>query len=103
MQLIIEISNVCRLDALRDSVTNELIDDATVTLTIYDGSGTPILGTIWPVSMPNKGSGIYETTLDHRLILDRGRRYRGVVTAIDPTDRKAVWELELLAQAQKVI
>ena len=102
MQLVINSSNVCRLDSLRDSDTNELIDDATVTLTIYDSEGDPILGTIWPVSMPNKGDGVYQVTLDHRLILERGRNYRGVVTAVDPTDRQAVWELELKASADKV-
>jgi hypothetical protein len=102
MQLVIDNSNVCRLDSLRDNDTGELIDNANVSVTIYDGSNVPILGTIWPVNMPNKGNGVYEATLDHRLILDRGRRYRGVVTAIDTQDRKAVWELELLAQANKV-
>jgi hypothetical protein len=52
--------------------------------------------------MANRGDGLYRVTLDHRLVLDRGRRYRGVITATDSEDRKATWELELTAQAQKV-
>ena len=102
MQLLIDSNNVCELYNLRNNVDNTLVNDATVNLTIYDGTNTPIGGAIWPADMANRGAGRYRVTLEKTLILDRGRPYYGVITATDPDGRQGQWELQLTAEPRKV-
>jgi hypothetical protein len=97
MNLYIDNDTLAELYDLRDEVTGALITDATVTVTLFDGSGEEVLGAVWPVTMPHVENGIYRAVIPAGLDLDRGRRYQAVMSTSG-----ASWELELTAQAQKV-
>jgi hypothetical protein len=102
MRLIIDNSNVCSLYNLRNTESGETVIDATVELTIYDSDGTPVGGGIWPQAMRHISNGHYRVTLEDTLTLLAGRSYRGVVTAVASQGNKGQWELQLLAEPQKV-
>lgn len=102
MRLVIDNNNVVELYNLKNNVTGEFVDDADVSVTIYDGNMVPVGGGIWPQSMDNRGPGRYRITLEERLILERGRKYVGVVTALDTEGRQGRWEMQLTAEPNKV-
>ena len=102
MQIYLNNNNVVELYNLRNNVDDTLIDDATVNLTIYDSSEVPVGGGIWPAAMDNRAPGRYRVTLEETLLFERGRKYVGVITAKDTEGRQGEWEVELMAQANKV-
>ena len=102
MRLLMDNTNVCSLYSLRNTLDDAVVADADVELTIHDSSGTPVGGGIWPQVMRHISDGHYRVTLEHRLILSRGRNYYGTVTATDTEGRQGQWERQLVAEPQKV-
>lgn len=102
MRLVIDNNNVVELYNLKNNVSGEFIDDADVKLTIYDSNMDPVGGGIWPQNMDNRGTGQYRVTLEETLVLERGSRYTGVVTAKDTEGRQGRWEMQFVAEPNKV-
>ena len=102
MRLLMNNSSVCSLYNLKNTADDTVVTDADVSLTIYDSNGDPVGGGIWPQTMRHIANGHYRVTLEHRLILKSGRSYNGVVTAVDTEGRQGQWDLQLLAEPQKV-
>jgi hypothetical protein len=101
-RLVIDNNNVVELQRLRNSISGGPITDATVSLTVYDGAGVPVVGQIWPASMQHVSDGYYRTTLDSSLILRRGGTYYGIITADGSGGERGKWELQIKAEAGKV-
>ena len=102
-QLTIGDNNVVEVQRLRNEVTGETVTDANVELTIYDRSGNPVAGQVWPEIMGHVADGLYRGTLDSTLELSQGGHYRGVVTAIDTGGRKKTWHIVFKAYHDKVM
>jgi hypothetical protein len=77
-------TNYVTVASLRSSVDNEIINDATVTLTVYDNFNTPISGEIWPVTLNYvlDSKGKYETLLSADLPWCVGASYVYEIIAV---------------------
>ena len=70
--------------ALKDDVTGEFLNDATVTVTLTDATtGEEVDGATWPVNMNylDDSNGVFRCSLTHELELLAGRQYNAVVVA----------------------
>ena len=100
MRLLINSTNVAEINNLR--VLGEPKDGATVTVTVYDRNNNPVPGEAWPVQLINIAPAQYRGTLGAGLVLERGRPYRAVFTASLANTTEKSWEVECVAQADKV-
>lgn len=59
-------NNIIELDALRNGITGDYINDATVTVTIVDPDDNELTGQSWPTTMDyvNGSNGKYRALLD---------------------------------------
>lgn len=82
MQLAINSNNVVEVYNLTNTVTGAYVDDANVTVTVRDmQTNEPIGGAVWPVDLPNVGSGRYREVLDSFIELDKNKQYILDITA----------------------
>lgn len=85
--------NFLEVSALKNSATDEFINDATVTVTLTDSAGSQVAGETWPlaVSYINASDGVYRATLRDTLTLTAGQLYRATVTADAGAGLLATW------------
>lgn len=82
MHLALNSNNIVELYDLINSVTGAYVDDANVSVTVRDMQTTiPVGGVIWPVDMPNVGSGRYRVVLDSFIELNKNKQYLLDITA----------------------
>lgn len=74
---------VVELRALKNAVTDEYVNDATVTVTIKDILGSAVTGLTFPITLTyvTGSNGIYRATLDKALSLSDGLSYFAEITA----------------------
>ena len=72
------------LTGLTDEDTGSLINNATVTVTVYNEAGVEVTGETWPVSLSYVAAsdGIYTATLTSALVLSEQVRYLAKITAV---------------------
>ena len=87
--------NIIELSSLRNVSTSPetYINDATVTVTIYDANGDEVSGETWPLSLSyvSGSSGKYTATLADTLSLSVNKRYRIKLTADGGAGLKGEW------------
>ena len=76
----IEIGNTstARLSGVSEAGTP--VEDANISITLYDRAGVEVVGQGWPTQMLSVGGGVYEATLESDLSLQCGRPYQAIVT-----------------------
>ena len=76
--------SLIELVGLKDTVLNTFINDATVTATIYDDTGTEVTGISWPLTVPyvTSSNGEYRAVLDKAIELIKGNLYTLIQTAV---------------------
>lgn len=76
-------SNV-EIKGLRNAVTNEIINDATVTLIVYDPDGLIMTGDTFPKTLDYvvESKGVYRATLSAAIPWIVGETYRYVYTVL---------------------
>ena len=95
-------SNVVELVALHDSVSDVIVDDATVTATMIDQSSANVVGQTWPLAMPHEGSGTYRGLLSPLLELTKNGRYTVKITATGTSGVIGYWLLKVTAMDREV-
>ena len=100
MRLLIGSTNQVELGNLR--ARDELVNDATVNVTVLDRVRKPVLGQAWPLQLKNVADGRYTGTTNSNLTLERGRPYVVQVVAVTPDTKQRTWEVEVTAQYDKV-
>ena len=85
--------NFLEVSSLKNAATDAYINDAVVTVTLTDSSGTEVVGETWPkaVSYVSNSDGVYRTTLPDTLSLTGGELYRATVNADAGTGLVATW------------
>lgn len=100
-------TNVLRLNALRDELTEAFINDATVTVTVktdVDGApGVNVVGETWPLTMDyfSGSDGIYEAFLDSDLAFVAGSNYWAVIEVDAGVNRVGHWEFRFKPTIRK--
>jgi hypothetical protein len=91
--LIVETDNLIELDGLQDQSTSAYINDATVTVTLLDSSGSEVAGETWPLTMGYvaASNGKYRATLADTLSLSPNKRYQAKVVADGGSGKKRTW------------
>jgi len=78
----IDTDNVVQLAGLRDVVTNEYVNDATVTASLTDDNGSVVEGAqSLPLVYQNGSDGNYVGHVPHTVSLEAGRQYTLTITA----------------------
>lgn len=80
--LYISNTNVVEWEALTNSITGEVDEAATVTVTILDSEGNEVAGQSWPAPMVHDSGGTYRASLSHELELVDGGSYTAKVHAV---------------------
>ena len=91
--------SLIELIGLKNSLTDSYVNDATVTVTLYDSTGAEVSGISWPLTMAyvTASNGDYRGTLDKAVVLITGALYKAVITALDGIN-DGEWVLYLRAQ-----
>ena len=91
--LIVETDNLIELDGLQDQSTSAYINDATVTVTLLDSSGSEVSGETWPLTMSYVAAsdGKYRATLADTLVIKPNKRYQAKVVADGGSGKKRTW------------
>lgn len=82
LSLRIASDNVLELQSLKNTVTDALITDATVTAIMVDRSGDQVTGEAWPVTLVHDAAGTYRVVLSNQLAIVANRTYRVDITVI---------------------
>ena len=79
-----ENDNLIELTSLKDEITDALISNATVTVTVEDESGTEIAGQTWPTTMTAivGTAGGYRATLSKDIDFVSGTNYVAVIDVL---------------------
>ena len=83
--------NTAEVRYLTDSITGELVETATVTITLTDTSDVEIVGATWPLTMPHVANGTYRVNLPDTLTLTKGQEVKAIYTADDGAGRHREW------------
>jgi hypothetical protein len=96
-------TNKLELDDLTNEVTGEPINDATVTLTLKDTTGSPVSGETWPLPMPYVAgsAGLYRCYLASTLPLVGEAKYIAEVTANAGAALVGKWLLDVVAKTRR--
>jgi hypothetical protein len=96
-------TNALELAALRNQVTGEVANAATVTCTLKDTAGNAVAGETWPLAMAYvPGSeGLYRCYLVSTLPLTPEARYVAEVTATVSGSLIGKWLLDVVAKTRK--
>lgn len=86
-------TNLLELIGLTDQITDQFINDATVTGTIVDSEGNEVDGVVWPLSMPyvSGSDGDYRASVSDDAEFIAGNCYIAQVTATKTGDVIGYW------------
>lgn len=84
---------VLEVSELRNEISGELINSATVTVSLSDADGNPVAGNAWPLSLEYiaDSDAIYRATLADTLGLMPDARYFAEVIADNGPGQRAKW------------
>jgi hypothetical protein len=85
---------------LRNGVTGDYLDQAALSVTVYDSTGAQVAGAAWPLAMSYvaASNGKYRVTLPAALALQKRDKYTAVILADGGVGLDARWEIELSCQ-----
>lgn len=88
---------------LKDDVTGEHLNAATVTVTLKDSAGVNVTGETWPLALAyvTSSNGVYRATLKDTLSLTANARYVATVIADAGSGKRAQWELDVVARTRR--
>ena len=91
-----------RLLGLKNELTGDYINNATVTATLRSLSGVMISGQSWPLSMPyvSGSNGDYQATLSSLLEVKIGQTLVAQISADASGIGKGYWERKIIVQAR---
>ena len=92
--------NTLTLEGLQNAITESYINDATVSVTLYESDHTTeVSGESWPLTMDyvSASNGNYRATLADTLSLSPNDRYFADVTADGGAGLKGFWTTQLIA------
>lgn len=92
--------NIIELNELYDNIGAAYINNATVTVTLEDASGTEITGETWPLAMSYvaASNGKYRATLTSVLSVSLNDRLTAKVDIDAGVNGKAYWEFPILVK-----
>lgn len=92
--------HILEVHHLKNELTGEYLDSATVSVTLVDSEGDEVAGDTWPKAMSyvTDSNGIYRATMVNELVLTAGARYTAQLTADAGAGLRAYWELECVAR-----
>jgi hypothetical protein len=92
-------TNVLELDGLQDAIAQTYINAATVTVTVKDAAGSPVVGQTWPATMAyvTSSNGKYRCELDNTLELEARTVYYAHIQ-VEDAGRTAFWKFLFKAQ-----
>jgi len=76
-----------------DKITGITIDNATITATLNDSSGSPVGGIVWPQSIDFVSAGLYRKQIDKAAVIVDGGGYTLIVDLSTPGGTDAHWEI----------
>lgn len=92
-------TNVLDLIGLKSVVDNAYVDNATVTVTVKDSTGTAVTGEAWPMAMTYvaASNGNYRAFLENDLALVAKKKYTAFIDADAGVNRIGHWEFPFTA------
>lgn len=89
--------------SLKDRLTGEAINDATVQVTLKDSAGTNVVGETWPLVLPyvTASNGVYRATLKDTLTVTANARYVATITADNGAGRRGQWETDVVCRKRR--
>lgn len=87
---------------LKNELTGDFLNTATVQVTLKDATGTNVTGDTWPKTLAyvTASSGIYRATLLYSLGLTADSRYTATVTADAGAGLRAEWNLDCVCRVR---
>ena len=94
---------ILELAALRNELTGEYLNDATVLVTLKTAAGSDVVGEAWPkaVSYVEGSNGLYRVAMGAALELVHGDRYSAEITATSGAGLSAAWSVECVAKRRQ--
>lgn len=92
-------TNVLELSGLKSAIEDAFINDATVTVTLKDSSGSNVAGQTWPTTMAYVAAsdGVYRAIMKDGLSIAAEGEYTAFIEANAGTDRIGHWEFPITA------
>lgn len=93
---------VLELERLKNDLTGEYVNEATVSVTLVEHDGVVVAGDTWPKAMPYvPGSeGAYRTILSAGLALVANRKYEARITVDAGNGLRAAWTVACVARVR---
>lgn len=99
LEIYIGNTNLAVVSGVKNGLSGEIDDGATLTVTLYENDGTtPVIGQVWPTLMFNEPGGTYAGTLEEALDLSLNHTYTAVIDGIGSAGE--VMHIEQKAQAK---
>ena len=97
-KLLVGNDNVMELRGLRNAVSSDYMNAATVSVTIKTKAGVNVAGATWPITMTyvTSSTGNYRGTIPAALEIVHGREYLAVISAT-MSGTTARWDEDVLA------
>lgn len=94
---------VVELDGLKNAVTGEYINSATVTFTLKTAAGAIVTGQSFPAAMPyvTGSNGLYRAALSDAASITVGARYVVEINVDAGSGLSGKWELDAVCQVRK--
>jgi hypothetical protein len=94
---------VVELDGLKNEVSGEYINDATVTFTLKTVAGVTVTGQSFPAAMPYvpASNGLYRATLSDAVAITKGVRYTVEINVDAGSGLSGKWEIDSVCQTRK--
>lgn len=86
-------TSTVELRDLRTAVDGQMVDNATVRMTLYTLAGQPVAGQTWPITLGQVPGfpGRYTGSFSHLTMIQAGVTYEAVITVVLPNGSEAKW------------
>jgi len=94
---------IIEVKGLKNEVSGDYINAATVAVTLTDTTGVEVTGETWPLAMSyvTGSNGKYRATLADTLSLTVGTRYEATISANAGAGLQAKWVEQLVCQQRR--
>ena len=94
---------IFEIAGLTDEHTGTLVNNATVTVSLFDSADVAVTGETWPKPMAYlaNSDGVYSATLSNAMAVTANARYRAHLTADAGTGRTGSWWLDVVAKTRR--
>ncbi len=96
-------TNLIEVVGLKSAVEGSFVNDADVSVTVKDASGTNVSGQTWPTTLAYiaASDGLYRGILEDDLALVDGAQYYAHVDADGGADRVGHWEFAFVPKTRR--